>query len=167
MGILSTVGKDADGKPVRKQFYGTSKKEAEPKRDEYLANIKQGLAVNYDKAVFKVALKSWFENVLRPSVSISTYSKYMTDYKLRIADCDLSNMRLTDIRAINVQAYYNSLLETCSAKTVHAVHKLLSRFFIYCSKADIIIKNPLLAVDLPKIERLSETNKALSDSNIE
>lgn len=165
--VTATAGKKPDGSPIRKQFYGTSKKEAETKRDEYMANIKKGLAVNYDKALFGVAFQSWFEDVLRPSVTLSTYKRYEIDYRLRIADSELKSMRLTDIRAANVQAYYNSLLYRCSPKTVRAVHKLLSRFFGYCVKADIVLKNPLLAVDLPKVETLAEINKALPDSDID
>ncbi len=34
--VTATIGKDPDGKPIRKEFYGKSKKEAEQKRDEYL-----------------------------------------------------------------------------------------------------------------------------------
>ena len=76
-------------------------------------------------------------------------------------------MRLTDVRSANVQAFYNKLLETCTPKTVRSVHKFLSGFFIYCVKSDLIIKNPLLAVNLPKDEKISKTNKALSDADIE
>ena len=74
--VTATVGKNPDGTLIRKQFYGKCKREAEEKRDIYLADIKRGLAVNYDKALFGVAFKSWLEDVLRPSVSYSTYSRY-------------------------------------------------------------------------------------------
>ena len=81
------VGKDAEGKPIRKQFYGISKKEALAKRDEYLAGIKQGLSADYDKALFRSKFDDWFENVLRPSVALSSYKRYETDYRLRIKEC--------------------------------------------------------------------------------
>ncbi|MCL2197582.1 MAG: site-specific integrase [Defluviitaleaceae bacterium] len=165
--VTATVGKNPDGTLIRKQFYGESKKEAENKRDEYMSNIKQGLSVNYDKAMFGIAFKSWLQDVLRPSVSISTYSRYELEYKKRIMECGLSSLRITEIRSANVQAYYNLLLETCTPKTVQSVHKLLVRFFNYCLKADMIIKSPLLAVELPAIEKHSETNKAIKDADID
>ncbi|MCL2498934.1 MAG: site-specific integrase [Defluviitaleaceae bacterium] len=164
--VTATVGKDADGIPIRKQFYGESKKEAEAKRDEYMANINKGLAVNYDKALFGRVFKEWFENVLKPSVTHSTYTRYEIDYRRRIVDCGLSQMRMTEIRAGNIQALYNTLIETNTAKTVRAVHKLLMQFFIYCLKTDVIIKNPLYAVELPKVDNKTKINTALSDDDI-
>ncbi|MCL2204234.1 MAG: site-specific integrase [Defluviitaleaceae bacterium] len=164
--VTATVGKDSDGIPIRKQFYGESKKEAEAKRDEYMENINKGLAVNYDKALFGVAFKTWFTEVLKPSISLSTYTRYEIDYRRRIASCGISHMRLTDIRAANIQALYNTLLESNTPKTIRAIHKLLMQFFIYCVKADIVIKNPLLAVELPKVDYKSTVNKAISDDDI-
>ena len=38
-----TVGHKPDGSPIRKQFYGKSRKEAEVKRDEYMQGLKAGL----------------------------------------------------------------------------------------------------------------------------
>ena len=32
--VTATIGKKADGKPIRKEFYGKSKKEAESKKEE-------------------------------------------------------------------------------------------------------------------------------------
>ena len=164
--VTATVGTTPDGERIRKQFYGDSKKQSEMRRDEYLTGIKQGLAVNYEKALFSTAFQSWFESVLRPSVSLSTYSRYEIDYRHRIAGCVIANMRLIDIRAANIQAYYNKLLERHSPKTLHAVHKLLHQFFTYCVKSDIITKSPLYAVELPIVERHSDTNKAISDIDI-
>ncbi|MCL2604836.1 MAG: site-specific integrase [Defluviitaleaceae bacterium] len=164
--VTATVGKDADGVPIRKQFYGESKKEAESKRDEYMTNINKGLAVNYDKALFGRTFKAWFENVLKGSVSISTYNRYEVEYRRRIVNSELSSMCITDIRAVNIQAYYNGLLKNCTPKTLHAVHKLISRFFIYCVKADVVIKNPLMAVELPVIDKRTEINKAMHEADI-
>ncbi len=92
---------------------------------------------------------------------------YESFHRLHIADCGLSGMRLIDVQAANIQAYYNSLLETTTAKNIHQINKILKTFFKYCLKADILVKNPLLAVELPKITAQSETNTALSDNDIE
>jgi len=147
--VTATIGKAADGKPIRKQFYGSNKKEAEAKRDEYIANIKQGLAINYDKALFSVAFKAWLDNVLRPSVALSSYRRYEVDYRLRIRDCGLASMRLTDIRAANIQALYSELLVDYTPNTIWNTDKLLRHFFNYAVKSDLIIKSPMLAVELP------------------
>jgi len=92
----ATVGKNADGKPIRKQFYGSSKKEAEQKRDEYMAGLRQGLSVDYDKATFGIAFKHWLEHVQRPAIALSTYAKYESLHRLHIATGGLVGMRLIE-----------------------------------------------------------------------
>ena len=46
--VTATIVENYDGSSIRKQFYGSSKKEAESKRDEYMAGLKQGLSVGYE-----------------------------------------------------------------------------------------------------------------------
>jgi len=164
--VTATIGHDPDGLPIRKQFYGSSKKEAEAKRDEYMNNIKNGLAVGFDKLTFGAAFDAWFEDVLRPSVSLTSYIRYENDYRLRIRGCALSSMRLIDIRAAHVQSFYNGLLERYSVTTVRNAHKLMTNFFLYCVKADILMKSPLGAVELPRAPRQSDTNAALRDEDV-
>ena len=41
--VTRTVGKKADGTPIRKTFYGAGINEANAKADEYMNNIKNGL----------------------------------------------------------------------------------------------------------------------------
>ena len=165
--VTATVGKNPDGSPLRKQFYGSSKKEAELKRDEYLAGLRQGLGVGYDKATFGIAFKHWLEHVQRHAIGQSAYAKYESLHRLHIATSGLVGMRLIDIKSANVQGYYNALLGTTTAKNIHHVHKLLKVFFKYCLKADILVKSPLLAVELPKVPNEPDKNTALSDSDIE
>ena len=165
--VTATIGHNSDGRPLRKQFYGDSKKDAEAKRDAYLLNIHKGLSLNFDKATFGGAFKAWFENVLKPSISLSSYNRYKIDYRLRIKESALSALKLTDVRAIHVQSYYNGLLESFSVNTVKQTHKLLKSFFIYCVKADLIIKNPLLAVELPHDDNADTVNTAISNNDVE
>ena len=44
--VTATIGKKADGKPIRKEFYGKSKKEAESKKEEYIKGLNLGLNSN-------------------------------------------------------------------------------------------------------------------------
>ncbi|MCL2249103.1 MAG: site-specific integrase [Oscillospiraceae bacterium] len=165
--VTATIGKKPDGKPIRKQFYGVSKKDAENKRDEYLSGLKQGLAIDYDKATFANAFEHWLEHVHRSSVSISTYTGYKAFHRLHIASCELAGMRLAEIRGANIQACFNAMLERISASNVRRVYKIMRIFFRYCLKADILVKNPLLSVELPKVPEKVEVNTALSDADVQ
>ena len=163
----ATVGKNPDGTSIRKQFYGASKREAEQKRNEFMTALNLGFNVDYNKATFAAAFAHWLEHVQRSSIGPSTYAKYARFHRLYIAGGGLAGMRLIDIRSANLQAYYNGLLETTTANNVHEINKLLKIFFKYCFKAEILIKNPLLAVELPKLPQKQEKNTALSDTDIE
>ena len=165
--VTATIGHTSAGAPIRKQFYGASKKEAEAKRDEYLSHINQGLTVGFDKLTFGAAFDAWFEDVLRPSVSLTSYARYEKDYRLRIRGCALSAMRLIDIKAVHVQGFYNGLLELHTVNTVRNTHKLITNFVGYCIKADILVKNPLLAVQLPKSRTSDNEVKPLSSADVD
>ena len=49
--VTRTIGKKADGTPVRKTFYGTGINEANEKADNYINDIKNGLINNYEYAI--------------------------------------------------------------------------------------------------------------------
>ena len=164
--VTATVGKNADGTPIRKQFYGVSKKEAQEKKAEYMAALKDGLSVDYDKATFGVAFKHWLENVKRHAITVTTYDKYSRLHRLYIVGCELAGMRLVDVKAANIQAYYNTLIESTTANNIHEINKLLKTFFGYCIKNNSLVRSPLLAVELPKTPTQPERNTALSDTDI-
>ena len=165
--ITATLGKTADGKPIRKQFYGASKKEAETKREEYLSGLKQGLAVEYEKTTFSAAFEHWLEHIQRQKIAISSYARYKGVYQLHIAHSGLAGMRLIDIKAANVQGHYNTLLKTTTATAIHYLNRILKIFFKYCLKSGILVKSPLLAVELPMLPKQHTTkNTALSDDEI-
>jgi integrase len=131
-----------------------------------MSSINKGLSANFDKAVFRHMFKTWFYEVLKPTLALSSLNRYESDYKLRIRDCVLSDMKLTEIKPINVQGYYNSLLEQYSINTARNTHKLLKNFFGYCVKADLIIKSPLAAVELPTVKPSVDEFKVLSHQDI-
>ncbi len=149
--VTATIGTGPDGKPIRKQFYGSGKKEAEAKRDEYLSNVGKGLAAGYDKALFKDVFHIWYASVLKPTISSSSAIRYDLEYDKRIRNSSLSELKLSSVRSLDVQTYYNGLLAEYSVKTVRLVHRLLTNFFNYCVKSDLVAKNPLFAVELPGI----------------
>ena len=164
--VTKTIGKDADGKPIRKQFYGESKMEAENKRDEYMAGIKRGFAIDYDKAIFADALKNWLDRVHKPSIRLSTYQKYETNFRLRIKGSAIAGMRLVDIKDANMQDFYNSLLETETIPVIHAINRMLSVFFKHCVKGNALLRSPLSSVVLPKYPE-KKTTKPLIETDIE
>ena len=165
--VTATVGKDADGLPIRKAFYGSSKKEAEQKKDEYLRNINGGLSAGYEKLTFEVAYLQWFEMIHKPTLALASVKRYESDNK-RILLSLLVPMRLVDIKAIHVQRFCTDCLEAgASINTIRNMCKLLSPFFTYAVKTDLITKNPMLAVELPKERKIEKEKRILSNDEVQ
>ena len=66
--VTRTIGKRADGTPIRKQFYGTGINEANKKADEYLNDIKNGLISNFEYVNINDAMYTWLFDFLLNSL---------------------------------------------------------------------------------------------------
>ena len=66
--ITVDLGRDANGKRVRKQFLGKSKKEAEKKRDEFLNNVQNG--ITNEKIYLGKAMDDWLWEVVKNDVKL-------------------------------------------------------------------------------------------------
>ena len=165
--VTATVGADNDGNSVRKQFYGKSKKEAEAKRDEYMANVNNGLSIDYDKIMFKDAFVTWLETVHKPTIALSTYTNYECIVRLHINPSDSLNKKLTEIKSIDILNFYNTLYERLSYTRVRSIHVLILSFFKYALKSDLVTKNPLIAVSLHKDDTIKKQVEAFTKSEIQ
>ncbi|MDR1536436.1 MAG: site-specific integrase [Clostridiales bacterium] len=147
------ISHNEEGAAIYKNFYGKSKKEATSKYLECIKKMEQGLAAGHEKITFGAAFKEWFEHVHRSAVKQSSFLSQEPHYRLRIAGSPLSAMKLASIRAINIQSFYNSLIDKGDKpNTIASLNALVSGFFSYCIKTDMLVKNPLGAVALPKDE---------------
>ena len=169
--ISKTIGHKANGVPIRKDFYGASKSEAEQKAIDYIQSIKLGLQFNTAITISDLFPKWLFENK-KNELKPSTFESYEGLYRNYIEQDIISTQPIKDIKSVNVQNFYDRLMKlnivrTDKPMTAHrtkAVHKLLHLFFVYCEKDGYIIKNPCNNVTLPKdnkkeLEILERKNK--------
>ena len=163
----ATIGKAPDGSPIRKQFYGKGKKESEQKRDDYLHKINGGLSVGFDKITFGVAYRQWFETVHKPTLAASSVRRYESN-NTRIYTSNLITMMLVNIKSLHIQLLYHDLLDSgVSINTVRNTNNLLSPFFTYALKTDMITKNPMLAVEAPRERKIESEKHILSKAEIQ
>jgi integrase len=158
--VTATVGRDSNGKPIRKEFYGKGKKDAEAKRDEYLNGIKNGLNINYKNATFGELMHSWLFEIERIKVKASSFEKYEGIFRNYIVKSDIYGMKLSDIKTLQIQRYYNTLYENGkSSNIVENLHKLIRAFFTYAVNEGYILKNPCTGgkVIIPKDDSPEET----------
>lgn len=162
----ATVGKNKNGNPIRKTFYGTSKKEADEKKEQYLHNINKGLENNYEKVVFIDVFKDWFLNILKSTVSANTFARYEVEYRLRISEFNFIYTPIIQVKATHIQKCYDSLYEKQGYNKVFSVNKIFKSFFIYALDEKIIIDNSMKSVRLPKNQEVVEIiEKAISEED--
>lgn len=163
--ITATVGFDLDGKRIRKEFLGKSKKDATEKRDSYMESIKNGFNVGYEKLTFSEYFDDWLQVVLKPTIALSSYNRYEGCLRMWIRPSCFYMDKLTDIKSIAIQKHLNSI---ASPHTAKLIYNLLNNFFKYCIKERIMIFNPLDNVTLRKTKPTKrEEDKYLSRQGIE
>jgi len=171
--VTATVGKKSDGKPIRKEFYGKSKKEAEQKRDEYLRNIANGLNIDYENAELVPLMELWLFEVVKPSnkVKESSFVRYETIFRNYIKTAPFAYSKLNDIKSITIQKYYNTLFEEGkSSNVIHTLHLKLNSFFEYAVNQGYMTRNPTekKRVTIPGLsEKTKKEVETFSDEEIE
>lgn len=144
--LAITLGRNAEGKLIRKEFYGKSKTDAEDMRDVYLNKINLGIIKDFDKLYVGKTINTWLIEVVKLSTKPSTFDRYYGIYKNYIEDTTISFLKLNDIHPTDIQQYYNTLNKKGkSSSAIFNLNKLLRSFFNYAVLQDYIIKNPCMA----------------------
>lgn len=141
--VTASVGRDINGKLIRKEFYGKNKKDAEEKRDEYINNIKNGLNLNFDKVYFGDLMHTWLFEVTKVKVKPSSFERYESIFRNYVQGSILYNIKINNIKQLEIQRYYNDLYKNGkSSNTIKFLNKLLKSFFSYAVEEGYIMKNP-------------------------
>lgn len=148
--ITRTIGHKADGRPIKKQFYGSGISEANQKADKYIADLKLGLIDGKQTLTINTLFPDWIFGVKKVEVKASTFESYYGTYKKFIENLDISDIPINDIKSLKLQSCYNDLREKTTNNNVKKVHKVLNMLFSYAEKEGYIVKNPCNNVSLPK-----------------
>lgn len=148
--ITRTISHDINGKPIKKQFYGSCKSEAEEIAAKYINDIKNGLVSDYTDVTLNDLMHSWIFDFLHNSSKIkpSTFQRYEGIYRNYIKESDIAGMKLKTITPIILQKYYNELSKTHSFSQVNFLNSVLKTFFNWCIDSGYALKNPCLKVNI-------------------
>lgn len=108
-----TIGKKADGTPIIKSFYGSSKKEADEKAKEFIDNINKGMSEDYKNITIEQLTDTWLYNVKYNDNNFkpSSFAKYEGIYRNYIKNSKISYLKVFYTKSIDIQLYYNELAE--------------------------------------------------------
>ena len=107
--MTAVVGRDGNGKIIRKQFYGKDKSDAEKKKNEYLNGIKNGLNVNFQDVTLGKLMHLWLFEVMKSKIKPATFERYEGIYRNYVKSDSIYGSKLCNIQSIQLQRYYNLL----------------------------------------------------------
>ncbi|MBQ3422922.1 MAG: site-specific integrase [Romboutsia sp.] len=165
--IRLDIGFNAQGKRIRKEFYGKTKKEAEQKKQEYLIGLSTGVAK--EKRI-GVIMEKWINEVLiLKYLKLTSYNKYLDQYNKYFKGSPIMNYKFNEIKPLVIQEYYNNLLRNgVSSNIIKNINILLRQFFYYCMVNEYISSNPCdnKKIAIPKHEVDKKTKEPFSDEEI-
>lgn len=155
---------EENGKKIRKQFYGKTKKDAEKKRDDYLFQRDKK-----DKKIFIDTFKFWLFDIVKNRVRISSFDKYEGIFRNFFKECPFYNLPIGNIKPVDVQKYYNSLFVSGkSSNSIKNANKLLKQFFNYCVDNYYIKDNPVAGkrIYIPTENHIKKEVEIFTDDEI-
>lgn len=161
--ITRTIGhtvEDGVEKPIKKQFYGSSKGDAEAQYKAWLneqARLKYEKEWQHDHSTLHDRAKQFIETSLEPSAKYAegTKIRYKSAYNVHINGTWLDKMCVKDIHASEIQRFYNEL--DVSDSVIKGINKFMSAFYKWMARNDYA-DNMVAAVDLPVKEKNSRQN---------
>ena len=139
--IKRTIGKDADGRAIRKSFYGQNEAEA---LKEYQAFLDDRERERREKICtpFPKWVDKWLYTYKEPDVKPSSF---LTTYKRPCENYILPHFRdaiLQDIRQADIKAFLNSLAKSLSQSYLDKIIICLRSIFETAIDNDMILRNP-------------------------
>ena len=152
------IGRNPDGKPIRKYFYGHTRAEAERKREEYRLHREHPYATD-------ITVAEWVEiykRTYRRNVDVLYLSQDDVPYN-RLVNA-LGRMRMADIRESDLQSALNAVAGM-SFSTVDKYAQCIRRVFLKAVKNKVITDNPADDLALPPFTK--GTHRALDRWEVE
>lgn len=151
-----------NGKKVH--FYGTTKREAQEKRDVYIETT-----TRCPLAAQQIRLGEWCEawlESIRPNVTLSTQRSYGDVISRLIQRAPIGNILLHDLTPAMFRRYWQELLDQgYSSRSVIYCHTVVSAALKQAVMDGAIIANPLLAVRRPKL--IKKEIKAMTKEQVQ
>ncbi|QGQ93783.1 site-specific integrase [Paenibacillus psychroresistens] len=152
--VTFDYGTDTKGKRDRRSKNVSSKKEANALLSEFNTNLNRGIIVTSSKCTIKELMELWLKVHTKNKIWAETtlYGYENIIYKHLIPY--LGEIELSKLTALHIQNYYNHLIDDngLSPNTVHKHHICLKCAINYGKTQDLVYRNVLEAVVLPKIK---------------
>lgn len=163
------IGRNSDGKEIRKQFTAKTKKEVTDKLNKFKAEMVLGTVSSDDKITLAEWFHCWLFDYRIKDLKPKSFEKYEGIYRNYIKDSEIGKIKLKDLRATHLQKFYNKL-ESQYNKPPSTIRNLNTRLKPCLSDAEkqgYIPKNYCKMVNLPKDNNIKEVNILTKDEQQE
>jgi len=145
-----TVGKNLDGSPKRKYFYGKTRQEVSQKMNKAINSLMTGSFVDSSSITVAEWLHIWLFEYKRNSVRPSTFDSYETLSRVHICPA-LGIIKLKDLRPEHLQNFYNEKFQSgLSTRTIKYLHTIMHAALKQAIKNNLVVRNVSEATTLPK-----------------
>lgn len=147
--------------PVRKTFYGKTKKEVQEKIDTYKEH--QKLGIESRKQFFGILADGWIEQFFMQDGSLkdSTKIRYIDAWNRSIKPLPLYHARMDEVTAKTVQSAYNNLIANGTpVSEVKQAHKLMRKFYKYV-EIESLGRDVTHSLTIPK-EKSNKANESIA-----
>lgn len=146
-----TIGRDSDGKLLRKQFYGKTKVETLDKMNEYKIRYNTGQLEHDNNMTFAQWFYTWLFEFRINDLKPSSFERYEGIYRNYVKNLPLGNKKLSDLRASHIQSHYNTLIsEGKPVSTIKNINGFIFTCLAEAVKQRYIYQNPCDSIKLPK-----------------
>lgn len=165
--IVIYLGKDELGKKKYRWFSGYStKKQAEKDLPKILVKLDNGELIDNNKMLFETYIDKWIKTKIKiDDLSPTTYDGYNNIIYNHLIPT-IGKLKLQEIKPYNLQEYFNEKSETLSTTTLKNHYRVLSGAFIHALNMELIEKNPLTKVRLPKQKKHEITPYNIEQSKL-
>lgn len=158
------IGRDVNGKSIRKYFYASTIKELEQKAAEYDQQFRRGTLSADEKVTFGELAELWI-NSYKPTIEAATRNMYESVLRNHLLPT-LSNMKIKDLKPHHLQSIINGCAsEGYAEQTMRKIKITATQIMELALNNDVVFRNVFEKVSVPCIER--EQRRALAASEIE
>lgn len=153
-----TIGKNAEGKPIRKTLYGKTRSEVKEKLKEILGELEKGIDLHKQSSLtFGEWIITWMNEYKQNSLKLSSWENNFRQIKTHILP-SLSEIPIGKLRTDQIQKLYNDMINNgLSSATVRKNHQIIHSCLKQAEENKLISWNPSNAVKLPKLEKTRES----------
>ena len=158
-----TIGYDADDNPIRKKVSDKSQPAALKKFNEMKEQVRKGTYVDKDNSQLEDIISFLIEKDKSLNVIKDTSYKRRKDTLKIVQQSNLAKMPIQSIDETNLLIFFNSITRY-SQSYIRKLYGQLNSAFKYAQSKEIIYKNPLDQIRIPKSKKETKKITALTVS---